>query len=234
MGSKVYNYLAILSLILAFPGFVLAISLPPYNVIGYLCIFIALLLFIFWWVLNLPLWTILSMEKIVVIRYSRGVSSVQKVELTKKTRMRANHKGLSAFDHRNIRSDGDIKGFKLNGQRVLKRDINQRVGEYYVSERFEPMGMWKSRESELAVEVENAYPASTEFTSYQPDFLTKKAKFEITFPEQRPARTVRAYCCIGAETIELPPPTLSSSGLKCTWEGKDLFPGKDYYIEWQW
>lgn len=234
MGNKVHSILALISILLAFPGFILVTGIPPYNVIGWLCLFIAFLLFIFWWVLNLPLWTILQMEKKVIIRYSGGLTSVQKVQLVKKTKMRANHKGISEFIHRNIRSDGTIKGFILNNSKVSSKDVVQRVGEYYIYERFKPMSIWQKKESELIIEAENTYPNSTEFTSYKPDFVTKKIRIEINFPDQKPARQVRAYCCIGAETKELITPTLSSDGLKCRWEGNDLRPGKDYFIEWHW
>lgn len=234
MGDRVHNPLAVISIILAIPGFVLIAGIPPYNVIGALCLFIALLLFSFWWILNLPAWTILQMEKIVNIKYSGRLQPIQKVQIIKKTKMRANHKGISEFNHRNIRTDGIIKGFKLGNKKVPNKDIQQRVGEHYIRERFEPMRIWQTRESELIIEVENTYPNSTEFTSYKPDFRTKKASMEINFPEQKPARRVRAYCCIGAEIKELTTPTLSSNGLKCTWKGTDLLPGMDYFIEWNW
>lgn len=234
MGDKVHNFLALLSIILAIPGFILAAGIPPYNVIGWLCLSIALLLLLFWWILNLPPWTILQMEKTVNIKYSGRLQAIQKVQIIKKTKMRANHKGISEFNHRNIRSDGIIKVFRLGNKKVSNRDIEQRVREYYIHERFEPMRIWQTRESELIIEAENSYPGNKEFTSYRPDFRTKKAKVEINFPEQKPARQVRAFCCIGAETKELTTPTLSSNGLKCIWEGTDLLPGRDYFIEWNW
>ena len=211
-----------------------AMSIPPYTLIGYFLLFIALLAFIFWLILNSPMWTILQMEKLVDIKYSGGSRPVQRVQLTKKAKIRANHKGISEFVHRKIRSDGTIKGFRLGNKRVPSRDIVRRVGEYIVFERFEPMGIWQKRESELIINAEDTYPNSTEFTSYLPDYVTKKMKIEINFPVQKPARRVKAYCCIGAETKELTTPKLSTDGLKCTWEGTDLLPGRDYFLEWDW
>lgn len=234
MGDKVRSFLVVISIILAIPGFILITGISPYNVIGALCLFIAVLLFVFWWIINLPAWTVLQIEKKVNIRYSGRLQPIQKVQIIKKTKIRANHKGLSEFNHRNIRSDGIIKGFKLGNKKVPKKNIEHRVGEYIIYERFKPMGIWQTRESELIIETENAYPNSTEFTSYLPDFKTNKAKIEINFPKQKPARQVRAYCCIGAEVKELTTPILNTSGLKCTWEGTDLLPGRDYFVEWNW
>lgn len=234
MGDRVHNILVVISIILAIPGFVAVTGVPPYNVIGFLCLLIAFLLMLFWVIINLPAWTVLQMEKIVNIKYSAGLQPVQEVQIIKKSKIRANHKGISEFYHRNIRSDGIIKGFKLDKRPVANENIEQRVGEYIISERFKPMGIWQTRESELIIEAENAYPKSTEFTSYKPDFRTKKVKIEINFPEQKPARCVKAYCCIGAETKGLTTPTLSANGLKCTWEGTDLLPGSDYFVEWDW
>ena len=68
------------------------------------------------------------MEKIVNIRYS-GRSPIQKVEIIKKAKIRANHKGISEFAHRNIRSDGIIKGFKIGDKKVPKKDIHYRLSQ---------------------------------------------------------------------------------------------------------
>ena len=149
--------------------------------------------------------------------------------------MRANHKGLTEFIHRNMRADGSLGNFKLDSVAVSSRNIKTRAGEYMVYERFDAMGLWKSRtSSSLSYELYNSYPTETEGTGYIPDYPTKKCIIEVHFPQKRTARNPRAYSGIGAETKELKKPVLSSNGRKIYWEGKNLKPGVYYDIEWNW
>lgn len=228
---KLSNLLALLSIAIGLPGFIVALALPDYSGIGILALIIAFLLFVFWRIITSPLWTITELRSTIQIKKPDGSLATA----TKITKMKANHKGLTEFAHRNIRADGNIRNFKLHSARVPQRDIEIKAGEYIVHERFDkPTGLWQSRVSHLVYTLVKSYPANTEFTGYVPDYLTKKAIIEVHFPPARPARKPRAYCSTGAETEQLDSPELSADGLTISWEGKGLTPGKDYTIEWDW
>lgn len=222
--------LSILSIILGLPGFVVAISLPPYRAIGILAVVIALGCVFFWRVLNLPSWTIIESQRTLQIKRADGSLAT----LTKRTRMRANQKGLTEFIHRNIRADGSVGNFRLDSAPVSPGDVEMRAGEYIVHERFRKMRRWRSRDSSLTYELFNSYPESTEFTRHVPDYCTKKCRIEVRFPQGRPARSPRAYTGIGAETQQLSVPDLSRDGCTISWERKGLRPGRPYTVEWDW
>ncbi len=222
--------LQIISLVLTLPGIIALFCLPGYQAFAVLAILVGLAFFIWWQLLNYPLWTVIEMLRMIEIKVADGSFATA----TKNARMRANHKGLTEYVHRRIRSDGDINNFQLHSKPVPLHDIQRRAGEYMVWERFPPMRIWQSRNSTLSYDLLNSFPTTHEFSGYIPDYHTKKVKIEVHFPLQRPARNARAYSGSGAETQELNPPELSSDGCVIIWERKNLKPGSYYRVEWDW
>jgi len=222
--------LGILSLIIGLPGLCVALSLPAYRVVGVIAVITGGVLCFFWWLINLPSWTIIEIDRIIEIKEPDGSFATA----TKVTTMRANHKGLTEFTHRNIRADGTIENFRLDSATVPPSDVEKRASAYIVHERFKATRILEHRTSRLTYDLINSFPSSPEFTGYNPDYYTKKCKVEVHLPEGRTARKARAYSGVGAETKELNSPHLSSDGRTISWEGKRLRPGKLYTVEWDW
>lgn len=227
---KFANVTGILALIIGLPSFIVACTLADYRGYAILAIIIAAGLYISYRLLTLPPWTILDMHRKIEIKRRDG--SLAKI--TKITKIRANHKGLTEFAHRNIRADGSVGNFKLGSKSVTSNNIEIMAGEYIVYERFRPVGWWKTRESRLSYHLTDSYPESTESTTHAPDYYTQKCTIEVHLPRGRRVTSVRAYRGLGAEVVELKCPTLSDDNHIICWEGKRLRPGKRYTVEWTW
>lgn len=220
-----------ISISLGFLGLLVACSLPPYRIIAIIVIIFAIILYIVYWVLTVPPWTIIEIHRIVNIKRVNGSLAIA----TKNIIIRANHKGLTEFLHRNIRADGSIQNFKLDSNVVPEPNIELRAGEYIVHERFKKeIKRFEKRRSSLTYELINSFPSTTESTGYLPDYSTRKYKIDIHLPKRKPARNPRAYVGLGAEHKDLQNPELSPDGCTISWEGKNLRPGKSYTIEWDW
>lgn len=176
-------------------------------------------------------WTIIEYVGELQIHDLQGRSA----RLTKRTRIRSNHKGLTEFTHRNIRADGDVKNFRWDSRPVDTRDVEKKLGEYIVHERFHRPTSWMEvRESALAWDLHDSFLSNNEYFEYIPDYFTKDAKIDIRLPQNRPARRVEAFCGIGAERKALSIPTLGPNGSLISWSWKKLRPGQRYTIEWNW
>ncbi len=224
------NILGIISIIMGIPGLWVSIGIETHREWGILAVAVAIILAILWWILNQPSWTIIEMMKELEIE-TQG-SSLTTATIT--TKMRANHKGLTEFTHRNIRADGTINNFKLDSVKVVGTDKERRSQEHIVHERFKAMDFWKTRVSRLTYDLFNSFPNSTESTSYIPDYFTNKYIVEVHLPPSRPARNQKAYVGLGAEMKNLSTPHLSNNGLVIRWESERLKPGKYYTVEWDW
>ncbi|MFC1938287.1 hypothetical protein ACFLWH_01340 [Chloroflexota bacterium] len=227
---KIQTILACISIVIGLPGFIAACAFPLYRAYGVFALFISAVLIVLWYLLNLPFWTIIEMTRVIELKDPEG--SLTKV--TKTANIRANHKGLTEYLHRKMRSDGTINNFRLDSNPVPIKDIEKRAGEYMVYERFEPMKRWQTRNSCLSYDIHKGFHKDREFSGYIPDYPTNKFKLEVHLPSQRTARNPKAYKGTGAETQELDTPELSSDGQKITWNGKKLKPGSNYRLQWDW
>jgi len=226
------DFLLILSLIIGFPGFCVALSLPSYRVTGILIIIIGGLIFLFRWIVNLPSWTIIEMHRTIEMQGTKGGSDY--AVTTKRTTMRANHKGLTEFLHRHIQSDGTMGKFRFDSVAVPPDKIDVIAGEHMLHEVFSPMGLFQKRTSSLSYELYDSFPSTAEGAGYRPDYHTKLYSIEVSFTKKRPAKNPKAFSGLGAEIKDLSEPELSADGLKLTWKTKNLKPGQYYSIGWDW
>jgi hypothetical protein len=224
---------AIVGIILALPS-VFALLYSPYTTAAILGIILGVVIIVFAivfkWYIGCPPWTVLEYHNLLKIKTRNGNSAT----LTKTIKIKANHQGLTEFIHRNIRSDGQIGGFYLGSTPVPISDITIEAQEYIVREKLTEVRRGEIKTSQIKFDLKSSFKESHEFTGYAPDYYTKKAKIEIHFPRNRPARNAKAYCGIGAERRELNLPVVSGNGNIVTWEREKLKPGQRYRVEWDW
>ena len=226
--------LTIIGVCLALPSFI-ALFCSPFKTAAILGIILGFVIIIFTFIfrrhVTRPSWVLVEFHKTVQIKSRTG----KLAKITVVSKIKANHRGLTEFIHRNIRSDGPIRGFYFNSNPVPASDITNKAKEYIVREKFsQEVRRGEILSSHLTYDLIDSYRQAHEFTGYMPDYFTAKAKIEIHFPKNRPVINARAYCGIGAEARDLNPPIISAGNTIVIWEGKKLKPGQRYMVEWDW
>src|SRR5581483_2539841 len=90
----------------------LLVFMPDHTVVGVLIICILVgLTWLFWW-LNRPMFTFISVEKVLTIQDVDG----KVAKLLRYQTARANHKGITEFWCRNISADGSIDNILIDDQ----------------------------------------------------------------------------------------------------------------------
>lgn len=218
--------------ILALPS-ILALFFTPYQTAAILGLVLASLLiggsFAVAWIIGLPPWTIIESRTTLTIHRTDGGLATW----TKIIKARPNHQGQTQFIHRNIRAEGGVNNFRLDG---TPSPYTHFLGEYIVHEGFgRQVVMWRVIESRLSYDLHNSFMNPQEYIFIQPDFFTRKATVEIYLPQGRPVTGIpEAYCEIGAETRPMGHPVPSDDGLRISWEARRLKPGYRYFIRWNW
>ena len=226
-GDTVLQYLAI---VFALPG-LLALVFIPYQATAALAVVTGVVLYGAVKVINAPEWTVLEYHKLLDIKRPDGSLAT----LTKRTKLRPNHKGQTEFIHRNLRADGRFVNFRLANTPVDDNELRQEMGEYVIHERFgRALQAWEKIDSELSYDLVECFMKNCETSGYSPDYFTKMARFEIRLPDGRPARNPVATVRTGAKVRPVNPPELSPDGRRITWELKNLRPGRTYIISWDW
>jgi hypothetical protein len=176
------------------------------------------------------LFTIIECKITLIIKDTAGSDA----EFRKSLKLKANHTGLSQFDHRNLSADGSFSDFKVNGIPVQpKKD----AGDFIVEVRFPPLKRGAILSTDLSLRIRDSFPSTTEAATYLVAHPTEKLVVEIHLPDGRPAQEVRVYRRRGGETDTnvTPEPKLAASNTRIAWEASNLKDlGAEYIVEWVW
>jgi len=220
--------LQIIGILISVVGYIIFFIQGNYA-IGFLFVIIAAGLTFYVWDSRQPDYSVIFRDDIWTIEDEQG----SRAKSEKVLKVRANHKGLPRYIHRNISADGQITGFETNYGSV---DYGVRGGDHEVYHKF-PIGLkkWQAIEFNLIMEMENCFTGNPEGVIMLVDAKTKKANIRIILPETRVCGGARAIYRHGIEERQLEPPRISSNRREISWTGKKLNKiGSEYEIEWDW
>ena len=201
-----------------------------YTAFGLLAVLIVLgLVYHYWDAFVQSDFTILTTRTTYKIEDESGSKATSK----KVMKVRANHKGLSRYVHRNISADGNVKGFRTNYGSI---ETQLKGGDYTVYHTFPvKLGKWQSYEFDLIIEFEDSFVGDPEAVIMLVDSRTKSGEMRVELPETRPCKDARIYYRHGIEERQLQPPIISPDRRQITWSKKRLNKiGSEYEIEWNW
>lgn len=215
------------SLFLSIPGFLL-LFYSDHIAVGILAIIISVVLGIIWYWLNKQPFTILMIEKTLIIYDVNG----KKANLCRKQNTRANHKGLTEFWCRNISADGSISNICINNEKPVETRVE--AGDLQVCARFKkPKHAGDKFNLVISYDLENAFQQQTESLIHVVSMETKNLKMRVEFPKDRLPKTATATLRFGGDTYkELPAPEIF--GNTVIMEIKKPRLGAEYCLEWEW
>jgi len=155
------------------------------------------------------------------------------VKFTKTVRLRANHKGISQYVHRNLSADGRIE---IRGVVPQSWEYKvQRVAGGTNVTVFFPRSLARGEEIEIELLADfiDSFPSPTESVTYLADYNVEQLTMTIHLDPQRPCTDVRAFRITGAESRPLQKPK-TQDGTLIELKLRNLQIGLEYCVEWDW
>ena len=227
--------LALIGIIVGIPSF-LALWLTGSETIGILVFIIVCGLVYYYYDAKRPDFTQLSVHKKLEIFDHAG----KRATVTNCKTLKANHSGLSEFVCRRISADGTLANFSYNFGPPRAEEANpiepeMKAGVCIVRIPFpHRLRKWEKREVTLTYDLIDSFTRKTESGTLVVGYPTRKAKFEIQLPRNRPCQEARVFYRSGAHEYKMDSPDVSNRNRTIIWEGKNLPGGADYEVEWDW
>jgi len=183
--------------------------------------------------LHAPLYTVLRVKCTLDIFDKEG----KEAKLIKLIKLRANHKGLTEYVHRNLSADGELGDIQVEINGVKSSFTPEKdAGDTLVHVRFPgPLSRGEKVETSLAVALKNSFCAETEWITYLLTHPTNELIIEICLPEGRPCTATKASCLRGGEIENVHPPKMLDNGRRIVWTSKNLNElGLEYRVGWTW
>ncbi len=160
--------------------------------------------------------------------------SGNRATFSKRMSIRANHKGLTQYIHRNLSADGSMQNFRVDRVTVQPQ---KDAGDYLVYVNFpRPLNRGETLPTILDIDLTASFPSTTEWVTYLLTYPTKELTVEVNLPSDRPASKAEVYCLRGGEIEPVDTkPQLLDNNCRIVWTATDLRDlGWEYRIQWTW
>ena len=209
-----------------------SLSLLLLAFLTFLTLFALSLLFsLYYQMYRATLFTVVDLDFALTISDPKGKHAT----FTKTMQLRANHKGLSEYIHRNLSADGSMGNFRVDDREPEK--IQKDAGDLLIYVRFpHPLSRGEVIKTTLSADMLDSFCSTTEWVTYMVTYPTKKVTITVNLPEGRPASAAEMYRFRGGEIERIPDPVvLLNNNHRLVWTATDLrHLGTEYRLQWSW
>jgi|HubBroStandDraft_5_1064220.scaffolds.fasta_scaffold71490_2 hypothetical protein len=183
-----------------------------------------------WWIYTIwrdrrPVFTVFLLEKTLEIKDPLDAF------VTRRQKVRINHKGITEWWCRNLATDGTIQNILIDG--MPPDETVESSGSLHVCRRFDPKNRGDFWESTLTYQVLDSFLKNREEYIHFTGFETKNLKVEVRLC--RPCTAAELYLTYAGEQREsLSAPVISPDKRVITYELKRPLLGAQYHLRWFW
>lgn len=218
-----------IGLLFGLPSFLL-LFFTGNQTIAFVVLAAVILLIYGTYLLNRSEFTILEIEKTLVIKNKQG----SKATLTRQQRAVCNHKGLTEFWCGGIGATGTVNEIRIDQKKPHAVEESCRL--YRICKRFHPpLKRGEKFETLISYVVTDSFSDDVESLHHSTDYVTRKLKMKVQLPAARKCKSAKAYTCLNQHPQKkLPMPIVSDDGRHITLEISRPRKGYEYVVEWEW